>query len=181
MKMRSFNHREGRRSFASSSLTAIRILFSIAMVYSIIPSSVVALSKSSDTILEMTAKSDGVFGIGKPVFVTIIVENISKAIVLLPETCYEVDYRFTITDVAGKSPALTEKGRKMNTDIGRSLCSRKNVKLQPGKSKQVVINASAIFDMTRKGRYTIFVTKSFRPIDGEMTKVHSNPVTVIIE
>ncbi|MEQ1606958.1 MAG: hypothetical protein ABL999_19000 [Pyrinomonadaceae bacterium] len=176
-----FEHKECRGHFGDFGLNINRILFVFGMVFAIMLSSVAAQSKSNDRILEMTAKSEEIFVVGKPMPLTITVENISDDLVLVPETCVELDYELTIIDFGGKSPALTEKGRRMNSDMGQSLCRRKNLKLQPGKWKQVVINASALYEMTRKGSYTITVTKSFRPIGGVMTKVQSTPVSVTIE
>jgi hypothetical protein len=117
-----------------------------------------------------------IFKSGEQIVLIILLENSTDKMVEFPLTCESLDYKVSVVDGKGDTPPLTANGRRI-TSIFEMTCRRTTLRLQPRGNKQVSLNITQIFDLSRPGKYAITLTRYVRSPRGV---VESTPLSIVI-
>ena len=123
-----------------------------------------------------TKKSQYTFHPGEQIVLLITVENTSDVEAELSSSSDTLDNKVSLTDATGNSPPLTAFGKKVTSVFGM-LGPRRALRLRPGASKQVSLDISQMYDLSRPGKYTISISRFVRSPRGT---AKSSPLTIVI-
>lgn len=111
-----------------------------------------------------------------PIFVKIVLKNISKRNLSYSSTSIESDFQVLIKRKDNKDVRLTEYGK----DASDTHFSRFNiVSMSPFESMEGALLVSKIYDMQEPGEYEIIIKKTIRKLsDDGWAELMSNPITI---
>ena len=113
---------------------------------------------------------------GEQIALVITVENTGNTEAELSRSCDTFDNKVSLTDSSGDSPPLTTFGKKVTSDFSNP-CPRRALRLQPRASKQVNLDISQIYDLSRPDTYTVSISRFVRSPRGT---AKSSPLTIVI-
>lgn len=122
-----------------------------------------------------TNNSEDIFNAGEPIALVITVKNTGVVEAELSRSC-DTDNEVSLTDARGNPPPLTVLGKKVTSEFSNP-CPRRALRLQPGESKQIRLDISQIYDLSRPGKYTISISRFVRKPRGTAT---SSPLTFVV-
>jgi hypothetical protein len=113
---------------------------------------------------------------GEQIVLLITVESAGDVEAELSSSSDTLDNKVSLTDATGNSPSLTAFGKKVTSVLGM-LGPRRALRLRPGESKQISLDISQIYDVSRPGKYTVSISRFVRSPRGT---AKSNPLTIVI-
>ena len=154
-------------------LTAVAAILTVYLV-----SCAEASGQSSPVKVSIQTKNgQHTFRSGEQIVLLITLKNTGAGESALSSSSDSHDNKVSLTDVTGNTPPLTEFGKKATSPMGMP-GPRRALRLQPGESKQISLDISQIYDLSRPGKYTVSISRFVRsPLRGDVT---SNPLTIEI-
>jgi hypothetical protein len=116
------------------------------------------------------------FDPGEPVVLLITLQNTIDVTAELSRSCDTLDNVVELSDANGHSPPLTAVGQNF-TSVFRMPCPRRALILRPGDRKQIDLDISKLYDLSRPGSYRISISRFVRSPRGT---AKSSPLTIRI-
>jgi hypothetical protein len=136
-----------------------------------------AVAQSSSVKVSIETKNrQYTFDAGEQIALMITVENTGDSEAELSRTCDMFDNEVSLTDSRGDSPPLTAFGKKATSVFGMP-CPRRVLRLRPGASRQINLDISQMYDLSRPGKYTISISRFVRKPRGT---AKSDPLMIVI-
>jgi len=136
-----------------------------------------AVAQSSPIKVSIETKNrQHTFDPGEQITLVITVENTGNIEAELSRSCDTLDNKVYLTDSSGNKPPMTVLGQKVTSVFDMS-CPRRALRLRPGASKQINLDMSQMYDLSRPGNYTISISRFVRNPRGT---VKSSPLTFVI-
>jgi len=104
------------------------------------------------------------FKLGTPIVLKVTIKNVALRPVWIHVTGPEHDYELTVVDDSGKEPSRTDFGKSL---LDERSGSAMQMPLQPQEEKQVGIDVTKIYQLTKPGVYIVRLGRVVLPDPAE--------------
>ena len=113
---------------------------------------------------------------GYPIVAKINFKNVSNQPLFFPDSNPDINYRFTVKDSVGNEVGRTKYG--VNTSFAAIFRSKVS-SLTPSSSLHFKFTLSRIYDMTKSGFYSVYVTRNaYHPKTNQLIEISSDTISV---
>jgi hypothetical protein len=154
------------------------VAFVLLTLAAILSAAIATTTKGEFFSLAITGPQTVVKG-GSDVKIHITLTNTSDNEVTIFDQNPECDYGVEVFKEHGESASATEHKRALRCEGPRMVNRNVLITLKPGESTETAISVSDLYDITRPGRYLVWVT---RRVPGDLGKgmVKSNTLKIVV-